>query len=422
MAHAPFTLPPDERSYLRTLARRQADLAKLPVMEARQRQWTDLNDGTPHAKPPIIVETWTFDRDFLPEQAFRCASDFGRGVETQLLRNLRNFDLIHDDKVMPDTFDMGWAVEIDEFAVPVPVEMIQDAQGVETGYRWDHPITDLERDFHKLKPATCRVDRDATMQRKAALDDLLGDLLPVRIRTGTFGPTMLTHRAILLMGMEVFFGAMMEMPGMVHRLMAYLRDNALSVMQWAEAEGLLRANSGNQDSFGSSYNFTKQLPAESDEPVKLKDMWGSTNSQESIGVSPAMYHEFCAPYYSAIAEPLGRLYYGCCEPAHPYWKDIATYPHLSKVSCPKWCDQRFLADAIRGTGIVLSRKPDPNLIGVHPKLDEDAWRSHIRETLEVANGVPVEFLLRDVYTVHGDLAKPRRAVQIAREEITRAGW
>jgi hypothetical protein len=33
--------------------------------------------------------------------------------------------------------------------------------------------------------------------------------------------------------------------------------------------------------------------------------------------------------------------------------------------------------------------------------------------------VKVEFIVRDVYTVHGDLDNPRRAVEIARKEIDR---
>lgn len=408
---------------MRELARRQAEYAALPVMADRRRRWTALNDGEPGAAPPVVVETWTFDRDFLPEAVFRCSAPAAREVERQLLRHLRNHELINDDKVMPATFDFGWDVSIDEFGVEIPMAMARDEQGVETGYRWDHPITNLERDFETLKPAVCRVDRDRTALHRAFLEDLLGDLLPVRLRSGVFGPTMLTHRAIMLMGMEAFFTAMIETPDAVHRLMAYLRDNAVSVMRWAEAEGLLRPNSGNQDSFGSSYNFTTRLPdSESvDGPVRLSAMWGATNSQESIGVSPGMYNEFCYPYYRDVCAPVGRLYYGCCEPAHPFWKDVSRYPHLSKVSVPKWCDQRFVADAIRGTGIVLSRKPDPNLLGVHPALDETAWSAHIRETLEVARGVPVEFLIRDVYTVHGDLGKPRRAVELTRREIERAG-
>jgi hypothetical protein len=414
-------LPQQERAHLRQLAAQQAEYAALPLMAARKKQWYALNDGHPGARPPVIVETWTFDRDFLPEDVYRCTSELGRGIERQLLRNVRNHTLIDDDKVMPDTFDIGWFTQIDELGVRIDRETVRDAQGVETGYRWFHPIQDLERDLEKLKPAACAVDRARTLAWKAFLEELLGDLLPVCIRTGTFGATMLTHRVVELMGMQAYLLAILDAPDAVHALMAYLRDNALRLMRWAEGEGLLRLNNGNQDSFGSSYNFTERLPAPglNGGPVRLCDMWGASNSQETVGISPAQFHEFCFPYYRDVCEPVGLLYYGCCEPAHPFWEDIRRLPHLKKVSISRWCDERFMGDALRGTEIVYSRKPDPNFLSVDERLDEEAWAAHIRDTLDATHGVSVEFIVRDVYTVHGNLGNARRAVQIARREIDR---
>ena len=69
---------------------------------------------------------------------------------------------------------------------------------------------------------------------------------------------------------------------------------------------------------------------------------------------------------------------------------------------------------------MFSRKPDPNFLGVDVELDEERWAAHIRESLEAARGIFMEFIVRDVYTVHGNLGKPRRAVEIARREIDRA--
>jgi hypothetical protein len=414
-------IPNDERAYLRDLAARQAEYAALPIMAQRKQVWYDLNDGRSGARPPVIVETWTFDRDFLPADVFRCTSRVGRAIERQLLRNIRNHELIDDDKVMPDTFDIGWFMDIDELGVQIETETVRDAEGVETGYRFLHPIQDLDRDLDMLKPAACRVDRQRTMAWKAFLEDLIGDLLPVCIRTGTHGSTMLTHRVIELMGMEAYLMAMVDSPDQVHRLMAFLRDNALRVMRWAEAEELLRLDNGNQDSFGSSYNFTTRLPGpgRNGGPVRLSDMWGATNSQETVGISPVMFHEFCFPYYRDVCEPMGLLYYGCCEPAHPFWDDIRQLPHLKKVSISRWCDQRFMGEALRGTELVFSRKPDPNYLSVDARLDEEAWAAHIGETLEATHGVFVEFIVRDVYTVHGTLDNARRAVEVARREIDR---
>ncbi len=416
-----WTIPHDETLYLRTLANKQAAYAVLPVMDQRKQMWFDLNDGKQGALPPVIIETWTFDRDFMPGSILRCTTPAGRSIERQLLRNVRNYELINDDKVMPDTFDISWMVDIDEYGIQIPRETVKDAQGVPTGYRWLHPLKNLSQDLDKLKPARCSVDRGRTYAWRDFVQNVIGDALAVCIRTGTFGSTMLTHRVIELMGMEAYFMAIYDSPDAVHQLMAFLRDNSLRLMRWAEEEKLLRANSGNQDSFGSSYNFTSQLPPATcaDQPVRQNDMWGNSNSQETVGISPQMFHEFCFPYYRDVVAPMGLLYYGCCEPAHPYWDDLSQLPHLKKISISRWCDQDFMADALRGTGVVFSRKPDPNYLSLDEKLDEDAWAAHIRQTLSVTRGLFVEFIIRDVYTVHGNINNAKDAVDIARQEIHR---
>jgi hypothetical protein len=370
----------------------------------------------------IMVDNWTFDRDFMPNTIHRCQTETGRGIERQLLRAIRTHELIGDDKVVPDTFDIGWFANVDLLGVPIPVERVRDSQGVETGYHFVHPIKDLKRDLELVKPVTCSVDREKTAAWQAFLTELLGEWLPVVIRTGTMGSGSLTQQVVRLMGMEAFFMAMYDAPAEVHALMARLRDNSLGAMRWAEAEGLLRLNNGNQNCAGSGFNFSTRLPAAGYTPpaARLRDMWGSAESQETVGVSPEMFGEFCEPYYRAVCAPLGLMYWGCCEPASPLWEHIRTLPHLKKVSISRWCDERFMGETLRGTQIVYSRKPDPKYLGVDVTLDGDAWARHIRTTLEAARGVFIEFAVRDVYTVHGDLAKVRRAVEIVRRECERA--
>jgi len=63
-----WAIPEHERTYLRELAKKQAGYAALPVMQERRKMWYALNDGERNARPPVIIETWTFDRDFLFER------------------------------------------------------------------------------------------------------------------------------------------------------------------------------------------------------------------------------------------------------------------------------------------------------------------------------------------------------------------
>jgi hypothetical protein len=151
-------------------------------------------------------------------------------------------------------------------------------------------------------------------------------------------------------------------------------------------------------------------------------MWAGMDSQETVGVSPELFHEFFFPYYRDLAEMYGFVYWGCCEPADPIWEtSLSKLPHLKAVSISRWANQAYMAEQLAGKGIVYSRKPNPNLLGVDVVLNEEAWRAEIRETLDLVKGrnIPLEFVVRDVYSMHGNLAKPRRAVELAREEIDR---
>lgn len=418
-----YFLADEELNYLRELATKQAKLAALPIMKARKQLWTDMNDAKPGARPPFAIESWTFDRDFMPESIFKCKSTYGRKLESDFLRNIRHHEILNDDHVCPKSISMDWHIAFDEFGIEIITEYIADNEGVETGYHFECPIKDLGTDgFNMVKPATFSVNRESTMAEKMFLEKCFGDILPVEIGNNFYAITYLTQRLMRLMSMETFFLAMYDCPDELHALMRLLCDNAIRMCKWAETEGLLVLNNGNQCTCGTCFNFTTLLPRGEVVPgqVKLSDMWTGMDSQETVGVSPELFHEFVYPYYAELASMFGLVYWGCCEPAHPIWESsLSKLPNLKSVSISQWCDQKFMAKVLDNKGIVFSRKPNPNLLGVDVELDENAWRSEIRNTLEIVSikNIPLEFVVRDVYTMHRNLNKARRAVEIAREEI-----
>ena len=160
-----YTLPAEDRAYLRGLAQRQAEIAALPVMTERRQLWNDMNDAKPGARPPFAIETGTFDRDFMPASIFRCKSDYGRGLENGFLRHIRHHELLDDDHVCPDTLDMGWHVWCDEFGIEIKTQYAKDSEGVTTGYHFECPITDLRNGFDMVKPATFGLNRGARQPR-----------------------------------------------------------------------------------------------------------------------------------------------------------------------------------------------------------------------------------------------------------------
>ena len=420
---ADWTIPPDERVYLRELATRQAEYAALPVMAQRRQQWFDLNDGKSNVRPPFVLEASNFMFELLPDRRYRCESEAGKVIEKELLRYTRPHEVWQDDRVVPGMLDFSWFLDIDEFGpeVRVSLEKALDAEGNAVGYGFNHPITDLARDVKKLKPAVVSVDKDRSLAWKAHVEDVLGDILPVRLVVVWNDYNTLAQRLVHLMGMEAFFIATYEEPDAVHEVMAYLRDNALSIMRQEDELGILGLNNDHQEVWWSGHNYTNRLPpADVDEGhIRWKDRWQATNLQEATGMRPAMASEFLYPYVNEIAKPVGLLYYGCCEAVHQSWDDIRVIPNLAKVSISQWTDEDVMGEALRGTPIVYSRKPNPNYLSVDETLDEDAWAAHIRTTLEAARGCSIELLVRDVYTLHHNLDNARRAADIAQEQIDR---
>lgn len=413
------SIRPEERTYLRELARKQAEYAALPIMQERIKRWYAHN-ALRGERPMVVMEMDTFEDEMLPPS--RCTSPAAVWLEYVLQRQIVHHEWIGDDVVVPDFISVPMQIHIDPFGVEIPVEHVDDGLGKQVGYRFVHPIKDLRRDFHLLQPGKYWFDREETKARQTFVEDVLGDLLRVVVENHSFAwYTMLTEKTVRLMGLEAMMMAMVDDPESLHALFAYLRDNVIRFARWQEEEGLLTLNNGNHYAGAGSYGFThelpKQPPAENGR-VRTSDLWVNMNSQESVGISPRMYHQFIFPYYRDIAELYGMVYYGCCEPVHTVWeKSVSQLPNLRKVSISPWCDEDYMGEVLRGSGVMYSRKPSPNFIGVGKVFDEEAFRAHIQKTLRAARGCALEIIFRDVYTLTGDRTKPRRAVEITRECI-----
>ncbi len=424
-----------ERLYLRELAKKQREYASLPEMEEKEKAWFDLNMGRP-AVPPVVVETWTFGQDMMPEGILRCTSPKAREMEYRLLKQIREYELIHDDKVVPKEYPVDYRVEIDEFGIPVEERHAVDAQGRSVGYEYHSPIRDLEEDFHLLKPAALEIDRRGTQEEAQLAEEVLGDILPVTLR-GIPPIIAMPWQASRLLGLEGMMLSMYDCPKAMHMLMAYLTENQIRIMEAYEREGILTLNNRNQETGMSSYGFTEELPRGREEGIRqaafrkeegsgravfskeeggncLGDIWLWAEAEETASISPEMFREFFLPYMARACSRVGLIYYGCCEPMERNWPGLVqAIPNIRKVSVSPFSNQEQMGEMLRGTGIVFSRKPLANYLSIAGSFDEDAWTDHIRETLQAARGCQCEIIMRDIYQV-GNLGKVRRAVELAK--------
>jgi hypothetical protein len=413
-----WTATPEEKAYLRDLAKKQVEYASLPVMAERKQQWYAHNalHGT---RPMLVMEMATFADSVMP--GLWCTSPGAMLIERQLVTHITSHELIDDDKVVPDVFVVPWLIHIKEFGIEVARTTAQDAQGRSLGYATDHPIKNLEEDLTKLKPSEFYVDREGTLAQKAFVEEVIGDIMPVEIENVSLRWFLApSSKVVHLMGMERMLLALMDTPDLMRELYAFIRDQSMRAVAWMEQENLLTLNNGNHYVGAGSYGFTDELPTaehRANGKVRPADLWVNVNSQETVGLSPQMYREFIYPTYRDMAEAFGLSYYGCCEPVHDIWDDcISQLPHLRKVSVSPWCDEAFIGERLRDSRVIYSRKPSPNLIGVGD-FCPDAYREHIAATLQAARGCTLEIIHRDIYTLVGDRTRAGRAIAIARQAI-----
>ena len=116
-----------DREVIRRLAGRWAEIAALPVMAERKRQWRALHDLRPE-RPMVLFETATVYEYVAPEE-LRCEHPVLRAVEAVMRENIRHFDEIGDDVVLEPYYRLGWDLVTSSWGVDVvqvPAEVGED--------------------------------------------------------------------------------------------------------------------------------------------------------------------------------------------------------------------------------------------------------------------------------------------------------
>jgi len=403
---------------LHRLAARKAEIARDPVNLERKEMWYrhDSGDG---GRPMILAEWFGVGDENrpIPFSVIECEDPWAQGLEWGLRTDIYQFEELRDDHVVEPFVHTNWKMSSTDYGVQ-SVHHTGDNEGRMGSQRWDHPVKDLDTDFDKLHPRSFSVDREATFAEVARLESVFDGILPVRLRGMVWWTMGMTMTAIDLIGLENLMLYMFDNPDGLHRVMAFLRDDHLAWMKWMEEEGLLTLNNENDYIGSGSMGYSRDLPQpglEEGQPARVKDMWGLSESQETVGVGPDQFEEFIFPYQLATIEPFGKCYYGCCEPVNSRWHILKRIPNLARVSVSPWADEEFMAAEL-GTRYAYSRKPAPSMIST-AIFDENAIREDLRHTLSVARGCRVELIMKDVHTLNNEPGRLPRWVQIAREVI-----
>ena len=409
-----------ERTHLRELAKRQLELSQLPVMEKNKALWYKLNNG--ETEHPIVTFEFNGPRGEIYPASI-CQDGLLAGIETQMNMNITDWELLHDDRVIPGYIRINIPNYFTAFNLVASSKGTNYSDGRRSmGWADIHTIEDFERDYHKLQKSVWSVDANMSRTKKICDDvsEIIGDILPVRPQFPSPSFFFLTSVYVSNMGMEKMFLTLYDYPELFHKAQRRQTDEYIEFLKEIEDSNAMLLNNDGTNLNHGSWGYTDDLPSQAYKDgakISLKDVWGYTNFQETVGMSVDMFDEFFLSYMKEITDHFGLLAYGCCEPVHALWdKCLSRLTNLRKLSVSPWCDEEHIAERIRGKKIVYQRKPLPNLISVDTVFDEEAFRQHIRKTVKAASGCPLEIVFRDVITVLGEPWRMTKAIEIVRQE------
>lgn len=408
-----FSINHSERQVLRRLAGQVAELAARPVEEGKRALWYAHNSLQP-TRPVVFCDPENGWNEIIRPDHLECDGVLGRWWEMRLRKEVFWGMHMGDDYTIMPCFD----------SPHVHSGGLEDWGAKETliggdhggSYVWQSPIRSAD-DLKSLRLPRVEVDYAATQQLADLANDTFGDLLTVRVRTNWWWTLGMTMKLAHLRGLEQIMLDLVDNPDLIHALMAILRDGTLRLVEQLEADGLLSLNNDGTYIGSGGLGWCRELP----QPdfaghVRMSDMWGFGESQETVGVSPSMFAEFIFPYQVPLLERFGLNCYGCCEPLDKRWHVVKNIPRLRRVSVSAWANVEKMAELL-GDHYIFSWKPSPTDLAM--PFDEPRVRATLRHCFEVTRGCRVEAIMKDNHTLGGDPTRATEWCRVAREEAER---
>lgn len=402
-----------DREILRRRAKVQRDYANSPENEAILKKWRAQAAGRREA-PTVRLLFANFRHEVITPR-LQCEGEQARQVEAVLLGNLVGRELFDDDTPVSPAYHMTWRTHVRPFGIQGAITRAEGPHA--QGFHIDPVIHDLASEVERLRGGSFGVDRERTLRQREFVEDIFGDILPVRMVMGSL-PGAITNPLVHLMGMEAYYMAMFDCPDAVHRAMDMATTVYEQYYDFLEKERLLLPTNGISPLSQESFAFTDELPA--DKVTRTTECWGFLESQETTAVSADAFGEFVFPYQQRLVNHFGLLSYGCCERVDAIWPDyLSKWPKLRKLSVSPFNNEARIGDYLRGSRIVYYSKPRAEFVTCDGPLNDEAIMKYFKGVCEAASGCLFEIAQREVGTIFGDFERGRRYVRLAKEAVNR---
>lgn len=398
-----------DRTIIRDLAKRVAEIAAQPIMSELRDMWKR-HHALERVRPMIIVQPEGSWAELIPDSTLQCEDYAARACEMQLKRRCYYWDHIRDDTVIEDVFvvpkvirNSGWGLE--------PQWIGSDQTRGAGTYK---PVIESRDDLKKLRFPEVTYDEAATQRKLEQAQELFGDILDVQlkgVRTVSFHlMNLYTH----LRGLDRVMMDMYEEPEMLHEAMSFLEQGHQRLIDQYEQMNLLSLNNDNSYLYPSGNGYSDELPKTDCDPNHIRpcDMWATAEAQELTLVSPEMTNEFAMQYEKRLLDRFGLTVYGCCEDLTRKLDYVFKIPHLRQVNISPFADVDRCAEQFPKDLIFAWKAHPSQVVG---QFDEDAIRENIRHALHVTRGLVMEIALKDTHTCDNHPERFTQWVEIARE-------
>ncbi len=380
---------------LRELAWRVAEIAALPRQQETIALWKAHNALKP-LRPMVMIDQIPWHEMNVNDELTLCCQDpFCQKLETDLRRTLYRWRHMAVDFVVEPFVRVDKAIQSTGYGVQTTDETaVLDPQNDVVGHRYIDQLPQA-KDIEKIHAPEIRLDERATLEAEERSHDIFDGILDVYLQgvTPVFAPWDII---VQWRNPETLLYDMIDRPEFLHQIARRLLQAQLGMLEQMESSGLL---GGRQSWIHCTGAFTDELNHNPDRP-QAKDLWTFGMSQMFSTLSPVMHEEFEHPYLAPWFQRFGLAYYGCCEPLDAKVAMIRRLPNVRKVSMSPWVEVERGAQQL-GRDYVFSRKPSPAL------LARDEWRPDlVTQDLLAAqdacrrHGCPLEFILKDISTVH----------------------
>lgn len=400
----------EERKLLRELAERLRQISELPIQEERKRLWLCSNRLRPE-RPMVVANPQHGWMELVPEKSLVCRDELLRNIERELRWCIFRHEHIPDDVPLDGVVHVPMMIHKGNYGFENNLVLPKEHMGA---YHIE-PAIKTQEDVEKLHPATLEVDRETSRKNLEFVQEILGDILPVRLHGVDFCRCGLTRVLVLLRGLEQLMFDMYDNEDMLHQMMAFLRDEQIREFEFYEREHLLEYNTTPYSWCGSGgLCYTDEIEQNPDVPATMSKMMAWGESQETVGVGPDLFKEFVLDYQLDILKRFGIVDYGCCE-GLDYKFDLLmeNIPNLRWLAVSPWCDRELAAEKLGGKYVYVY-KPMPTALTAKI-ADFDFAEQQIRETLQIAkrHGNVVHIVMKDTSTFQNDPTRVERWAKMA---------